>query len=144
MPRVGADITDTSELCPWETRYPQNTVTSSIGTRGKKKFANPARNKKRKSATELSANDTAVFSNCSKKHSISGLIYSKSFNNGGSIGREQWRVNKNGFLKYREKIEAKCYIAMRGVLFFLSFNPFNRACLSYAGIMVSVCVMKKR
>jgi hypothetical protein len=53
-------------------------VTNSIGTIGKKKFANPARNKKVKNAKGLSANDTAVFNSCSRKASISGLMYTDS------------------------------------------------------------------
>jgi hypothetical protein len=53
-------------------------VTNSIGTIGKKKFANPARNKKVKNAKGLSANDTAVLNNCSRKLSISRLMYRDS------------------------------------------------------------------
>jgi len=45
---------------------------------GKKKFANPARNKKIKNAKGLSANDTAVLNSCSRKLSISGLVYKDS------------------------------------------------------------------
>jgi hypothetical protein len=73
MPSVGAEIIKANDVCPCETRYPQNTVTNSIGTIGKKKFANPARNKKRKNRKGLSANDIAVLNSCSRKRSVSGL-----------------------------------------------------------------------
>jgi len=101
MPSVGADITDTSELCPCETRYPQNTVTNSIGTRGKKKFANPARNKKIKNAKGLSANDTAVLSNCSRRHSIPRLIYSKSFPRWGQYRQGAMACQQKWFFRVR-------------------------------------------
>jgi hypothetical protein len=73
MPSVGAEITKANEVCPCETRYPLNTVTNSVGTIGKKKFANPARNKKRKNRKGLSANETAALKSCSRNHSVSGL-----------------------------------------------------------------------